>query len=152
MAYLVIMLSCIAVFYRTLKYDIVVDDDYFRHNGKAIKPKHFFDAIQKCLVGLKPVNNKVLDHAITLTIHTVVCMLIYKAFGSIAVSLLFAFNLSNNQVSIWMNGKRSCASTRPMISSTKNWTNCWKNLKKTRLQKKNKNRLYFKIETWPYIL
>ena len=108
MAYLVIMLSCIAVFYRTLKYDIVVDDDYFRHTSKVNNPKYKNKILRlhALLKGLHPVKSKKLDHVITLAIHTAVCMLIYTAFGSLAVSLLFAFNLSNNQVSIWMNGKR----------------------------------------------
>lgn len=49
------------------------------------------------------------DHAITILIHTLVCILIYLGFGandiSFLAALLFAFNPANNQVSVWIAGR-----------------------------------------------
>jgi len=111
MAYLIIMLICVSVYYRTIKYGTVVDDDYFRAHSKQYTYKNIVSRLHYLIKGLHPVKDLKLDHAITIAIHTIVCMLIYSAFGYLSASLLFAVNLSNNQVSIWLNGKRYGANT-----------------------------------------
>lgn len=110
MAYLIILLVCLAVFYRSLKYGIVVDDIANRKkahkypSGEMRRP--LWRRVVRRLNGEHPVHNIVLDHAITLGIHTLVCMLMYRVFGSLPAAILFAVNVGNNQVSLWLNGKR----------------------------------------------
>ncbi len=58
------------------------------------------------LDGHCPPKNLYVDRAITVCIHTIVCLLIYNVFKSLPAALLFAVNVSNNQTSIWLNGKR----------------------------------------------
>lgn len=49
------------------------------------------------------------DHALTMLIHTLVCVFIYLGFGSNDVSflaaLLFTFNPANNQAAVWIAGR-----------------------------------------------
>ena len=104
MEYLIILVVCLAVFFRSLKYGLVVDD--IDNRARVKYPLGFFERIRRALDGYRPIESVFLDHCLTLTIHITVCMLIYFAFGSLAASLLFAVNVSNNQVSLWLNGKR----------------------------------------------
>lgn len=109
MNYLIIIAVCLFVFYRSLKYGIVVDDisNRKRHvtHPKSYN-KNIHSRIFYALNGEFPVKSVVLDHAITVFLHTAVCCSIYHTFNSLPASLLFAVNVGNNQVSLWLNGKR----------------------------------------------
>jgi hypothetical protein len=93
----------------SLKYGIVVDDidNRTRHRQDGYTKKWgFFRNIINRLNGVYPVRNIVLDRVITIAIHTAVCALIYRAFDNLPAAMLFAVNVGNNQVSLWLNGKR----------------------------------------------
>ncbi len=97
------------MFYRSLKYGIVVDDIANRkrleHNAEYYR-RHILSSIRFAFNGEFPVKSIFLDHCLTLGLHTIVCCLIYGIFDNLAASLLFAVNVGNNQVSLWLNGKR----------------------------------------------
>lgn len=107
--YIIITLVCLLVYYRSLNYQPVVDD--IANRKRHLRPNcdknyPFLWRIKRNLGGECPIRSIKLDRILTISIHTLVCLLIYKAFGSLAASLLFAVNVSNNQISLWMNGKR----------------------------------------------
>jgi len=97
------------MFCRSLKYGIVVDDIANRRRleyGNDYYYKHILRRIRFAFNGEFPVRSIPLDHCITLGLHTVVCVLIYHVFNNLPAALLFAVNVGNNQVSLWLNGKR----------------------------------------------
>ncbi|MCP3684356.1 MAG: hypothetical protein GY861_16890, partial [bacterium] len=103
------MLVCLAMYYRSLNYQPVVDDiaNRKKYNNPDFKPnKLSITSIRRNLTGEDPIRNVQIDRVLTIFIHTITCMLMYKAFNSLPASLLFAVNVSNNQVSLWLNGKR----------------------------------------------
>lgn len=121
MEILIIVLFNIIVFWRTLKFSIIVDD--IRHYS-AIKTKKWdkpvdlkdffaqgFAKIQFRLYGGATFGtDPKLDHAVTIFLHTCICVLIYMAFGysqiSFMAAMLYACNPANTQTSIWLNGRR----------------------------------------------
>lgn len=109
MNYLIIVIVCLLMFYRSLRYSIVVDDIGNRRkhleDNKYLR-KNIFQRIYNALNGVLPVKSILLDHSITLSIHTSVCCAIYCVFHNLPAALLFSVNVSNNQVSLWLNGKR----------------------------------------------
>lgn len=98
------------VFFRTLRYDMVIDDNCRKFHTKDL-PKNrllrFYRTTHYSGYGGLPLP---LDHLLTTLLHTLVSITIYLAFGSNAISfmaaLLFSVHPVNNQVSIWLNGKR----------------------------------------------
>ena len=60
-----------------------------------------------------------IDHAITMLLHTLVCIGIYLGFGhngvSFLASLLFAFNPINNQGAVWISGRGYVLSALGMV-------------------------------------
>lgn len=109
MAYIFIFIVCLLIYYPTFKYGPVVDDisnRSRRKKGSWKDTKNILFQIRVRLNGEYPVKSILLDHLITFSLHTSVCFFIYKIFNNLPAALLFSVNLSNNQVSIWMNGKR----------------------------------------------
>jgi len=110
MEYLIILGVCLAVYSQSWNYGPVVDDIGNREKYKLRPSVHYSNSflarIRRRLNGQAPFENIYLDRAITVVIHTAVCLLMFEAFGSLVASLLFAVNVSNNQVSLWLNGKR----------------------------------------------
>ncbi len=112
MEYLIIALINLAVYFRTIFYGLVVDDIHlkgrYRQNG-IINKWRPFNVYQK-LYGAGMFNSDKLDHALTLTLHTIVCCLIYKTFGanyiSFIASILYAIHPVNLQTAVWLNGRR----------------------------------------------
>ena len=112
--YIIIVLVCVGVFYRSLKYGVVVDDlnNRRKHDDpESERVRPLWLRLLRKVDGNYPVKSIFLDHILTLIVHTTVCLLMYKAFGVLEASLLFAVNVGNNQISIWMNGKRYGIST-----------------------------------------
>jgi hypothetical protein len=92
-----------------LKYGVVVDDIDNREkhkNPEFEKKRPLARKIVRRLNGEYPVESIFLDHCITLCIHTLTCCLMYFVFKNLTASMLFAVNVGNNQVSVWLNGKR----------------------------------------------
>lgn len=109
MPIVVIILTCILLYWRTLKFDLVVDD--IRHRGHLkTKPKHWFYGFYGTgTLGF----NTWRDHALAIALHAVICVLMYIALGPVAgdsvafwAAMLYACNPANNQTSIWLNGRR----------------------------------------------
>ncbi|KKM03773.1 hypothetical protein LCGC14_1771070 [marine sediment metagenome] len=106
----VIILLNFIVFFRTLRYSTVIDDNCRRFHEKDV-PKNWFIKFYHITrySGYGGFTTQV-DHLITLLLHTTVCIMIYLIFGrspvSLVTALLFSIHPVNNQTSIWLNGKR----------------------------------------------
>lgn len=97
------------MYYRSLKYGIVVDDILNRkkHNGEKGYPVNsVIYRIIYALNGFLPVKSIMFDRMITICLNMVVSVLIYFVFNNLPAALLFGVNLGNNQVNMWLNGKR----------------------------------------------
>lgn len=109
------ILGVIALLYgRAINYGKVVDDFQAYENFKRAGTVAFRwwpprRAIWR-LHGSATVNNLKKDRIITLLIHALVCCLIFLVLGrdkaSFMAAVLFAVHPVNNQVSVWLNGKR----------------------------------------------
>ena len=102
---LIILITTLFFYRRTVNYGYIIDDiqvathertgRFWRDLWYQIRGHAYFDAKR--------------EHTITLLIHTINCILIYKAFGSNNISflaaMLFAVNPVNNQASVWLSGK-----------------------------------------------
>lgn len=123
MEHLIIILLNFIVYSRTLRYGLVVDD-INRHKPLGIWQKWFVErALKKGKIIAEllaywnslhgsvcwKLNQKV-ERLINIFIHTLCCIMVYEAFGRTQVSfwasILFAVHPANNQVAIWLNGKR----------------------------------------------
>lgn len=110
----IILLNFI-VYFRTLRYDVVIDDNCRKYHVKDL-PKSYFKRIFRLTrysgYGGIPIP---LDHLLTILLHTTTCVAIYFCLGSNTLSfitaLLFSVHPVNNQVSIWLNGKRFAVTT-----------------------------------------
>ena len=109
---LIIILVNFVLYFRTLNYGMIVDDvsrKYKLSLAKTTKQKLtvWTDVLRGS--GTWKINLQ-LDHLLSLLLHTLVSCSIYLAFGKTAASLmaaiLFSIHPANNQVSIWMNGRR----------------------------------------------
>lgn len=122
---LVIVLFNIIIYYKTISYDLVMDDRQWWNN----KMKYGFMRIRevKNLSSLKNIidehlysgttfgTNTKIEHSFTIFLHTAICVLIYLTFGSSNISfcaaMLYSCNPINNQTSIWLNGRRYAINT-----------------------------------------
>lgn len=104
------------VYAKTINYSVIVDDikwyDYIKNGGATVtKWTDWFTVVRQRLYGGATFGiNTAIDHTFTVALFALACSLIYVAFGSNQISLcaalLFAVNAMNNQVSIWLNGRR----------------------------------------------
>ena len=102
----IILLANLVFFSKTLTYRYSSDDIPVYMN-----PPNFRNKWEKrwyWLIGRMRINPQE-DHALTTLIHAIVCVFIYIGFGandiSFIASLLFAFNPTNNQGSVWISGR-----------------------------------------------
>jgi hypothetical protein len=111
MRLLLIIATCVLMYWRTLKYKGIIDD---HDHIKTDKTPNFWKRVWEHFYGIKITNLK-LAHAFNILVHTMVCVLIYYVFGktdiALLTSLLFALNPVNNQCSIWISGKCYAVST-----------------------------------------
>lgn len=120
---LIIIAFNLIVYFRTLKFTIIVDDIrwYKRIDDGMFKDctwRNFFPMrlYGGGTFGVKPIKvmgsdiQPQLDHLFTTMIHTTICVLMYLALGHNSISfwgaMLYACNPINNQTSIWLNGRR----------------------------------------------
>lgn len=109
MEYCIIVFTCLVVYFRSLRYGTVVDDVDNRknHDRPSVEAtRKWYTRLRRKLSGEYPVKNIELDHFINIVINTTNCVLVYACFGSLPAALLFSVCVSNNQVSLWLNGKR----------------------------------------------
>lgn len=102
----IILLVNIVYFAKTICYKYSSDDLPVFHkppktNGKLHKLQCWLDG----RIRIEPQK----DHALTTLIHAIVCVFIYLGFGkndiSFIAALLFSFNPTNNQGSVWISGR-----------------------------------------------
>jgi hypothetical protein len=104
---IIIILALNVLFYaRTLRYNYVSDDIPVHRNPPAFRNK--WHKMFLWVIGAMKINPP-LDHLLTLSIHALIGVFIYLAFGanniSFLAALLFSFNPVNTQGSIWISGR-----------------------------------------------
>ena len=116
---IILIIALVAILYfRIVKFQLVVDDlnryaEMKRRFSVGMTLKNVWGkfSIPEFLYGFGTFGiNIKLDHAFTVAIYAMVCVLIYFAFGqnniSFLAAILYAVNPINHQVSIWSNGRR----------------------------------------------
>ncbi len=101
----IILLLNFVFYLKTIGFNYCSDDIPSSQRGKnKNKLKHWFLVLEG-----HEKSNPQTDHAITTLIHSLVCVGIYLGFGkndiSFLAALLFAFNPTNNQGSVWISGR-----------------------------------------------
>lgn len=113
MEYIIIIIVHLLAYFRSLTYEVVVDDITNRKNKSPEneKKRSLFQRILRKLDGRHPVDSILLDHCLTFIIHLTVCLLIYVIFDNFVAAMLFSILVGNYQVSLWLNGKRYAINT-----------------------------------------
>lgn len=110
--YLLIALIGLLFFYRSIYLGYCVDDKHVSDIAKKNKasfngtPASIKDTLYHCLYGAGLFNNIAFDHLFTTTLHIVNSCLVYAVSGSFLASILFLLSPVNNQVALWLNGRR----------------------------------------------
>jgi hypothetical protein len=113
MQYAIIVIATIAIFYRTLRYGYVVDDDnaaimsfkakeYLWRNPRKV----FTLQAWRVMYGAGLLRDTRFDHGFTILVTACIGCLLYAAFGNIWLSLLWVAHPANNQLTMWLNGRR----------------------------------------------
>lgn len=103
---LTILLVNLIFYFKTLRFKYVSDDIPVYQKPPVYKNKlHKYWLL---LIGASRSKPEI-DHLITMLIHATICMFIYLAFGanniSFLAALLYTFNPTNNQGSVWIAGR-----------------------------------------------
>lgn len=103
MSFIVIILTILILYYPTLSYGLVIDDIewYARIRNGLFKTNPWLRLYGSGTFGL----NVALDHAITLFLHIITCVLIYLALNPLT-AMLYSCHPSNHQTAVWINGRR----------------------------------------------
>ena len=104
----VLLVSTLAVYWRTLKYDLVSDDIPTQRRTTAareVKPDKKFNFFEGLYWDLRGVYNVKRCHVLSLACHTATVVFIYLAFHNFWAALLFAFNPITLMVSTWLAGR-----------------------------------------------
>jgi hypothetical protein len=103
-----ILLVNVLFYWRSIYYNYVSDDIPVHIKSRGMKYKNNLQKRWLQLLGEVRISQKQ-DHLLTLTIHALICVFIYIAFGksniSFIAALLFTFNPMNNQCSVWIAGR-----------------------------------------------
>lgn len=111
-SYLIIIVFNLILFFKTLKYGLAVDDNgSWSHTQHAKKWKKEslsgkINRISILLYGAGLFRDNEKDHLFTMVLVTIFSCLLYACFGNIWLSLLWSSHPINNQVTIWLNGRR----------------------------------------------
>ena len=123
---MIIVGVCIALYARTINYLLVVDCltryELMKNGEKCelkkaglvrwLKYKLYGFGTLGCDFTNKETQQNTIrkDHVLTLTLHTIICCLIYEVLGhddiSFWAAILYAVNPINHQTAIWSNGRR----------------------------------------------
>lgn len=108
MFFRIALIACVnfLLYARTIKYGPVSDDiPTLKSTPKVKNP--FYRFYLRLFEGAK--YHMPTEHIYTISVHSIVAILIYLAFGhtdmSFVAALLFSFNPANNQGSIWVSGR-----------------------------------------------
>ena len=106
------------LFHRSLRCGYVVDDNdrYFKMQEYKKVKFHWHTARNKldflkglannCLYGAGMFKTQQQEHLFTSCIHLIITLLIYTMSGNLMASILWLINPINNQLSLWLNGRR----------------------------------------------
>jgi hypothetical protein len=113
MRLLIILVTVVLAYWRTIKYKFIIDDHDHVKKPEERTPK-LLKRVWEHFYGIKVTNLK-LTHAFSVSIHALVCCLIYLVFGmndiAFLTAMLFALNPVNNQCSIWLSGRAYAITT-----------------------------------------
>lgn len=98
MIYLLIIVWCVLLWYRTKDFKPVVDD-------QVLWSKPVENTLIDRLYGAHTVDNLAIDRAISLSLHCLMSLLVAAVFNPVA-GLLFSVHPTTMQVAVWLNGKR----------------------------------------------
>lgn len=105
---IIILATVYLMYYRTLDYGYIIDDEDKVTNVAKFKPKNKLQYVYWHYKGVIYADHR-LAHLFNILVHMIVSVLVYLAFGHNSVSflsaMLFAVNPVNNQVSLWLAGK-----------------------------------------------
>ena len=110
--YLIILLSSVALFWRCHQLGLVADDDYRYKPAQEYKQLYrekkipISQFVWEILYGAGLFKNVKLDHIFSVALHTLNACLIFKVSSLLPAALLYLCNPVNNQVSLWLNGRR----------------------------------------------
>lgn len=111
MEYLYLFLATVVLFHRAVKLGYIVDDVVMyqfwkKRKSYSLEKFPIKSRVWHALHGAGVFRNRVQEHFFTLAVHYINCCLIYKVSGSLLASLLYLCNPVNNQVALWLNGRR----------------------------------------------
>jgi len=113
--YFQLLLLVLILLLPALKCGLVVDDVNMVNSVRGAKISGLFkinsfkklrEFFRVATYGAGITNNSWQDHAINLTLHCINSLLVLKFTGSMLIAFLWAVNPINNQLSIWLNGRR----------------------------------------------
>ena len=98
---LIIVLVNLVMYFKTLRFGYVSDDipGLREQQTRSKKLRLYYDLLAV------PCGDKQIDHLTSLIVHTLACVFIYLALGSLWAALLFSVNPINNQGAIWISGR-----------------------------------------------
>lgn len=101
MKYMVIVSICLILYLSTLWHEPVVDEQW----GRRILVNKPWRGFFLKLYGAGTFKNIYCDRVLTIVLFSAICCMINYKFGMVP-ALLYAANPINNQISMWMNGRR----------------------------------------------
>jgi hypothetical protein len=111
MEYLLIIAVVFGIYSRSINHGYVVDDDksyvctqgLLRYLAGGAYSKEHWTAL---FYGAGLFKDRVHDNLFRITLTATIACLIYSCFGNIWVALLWAIHPMNNQLTLWLNGRR----------------------------------------------
>jgi hypothetical protein len=112
MEYLFLIALNFLLFYRTIGMGYVVDDNdrlytlQEKRKTNGFKDKPIAYVLDHLTYGAGAFKNLKHDHAATLALNAINAALVFKITGNIYAATLWLINPINNQIAVWMNGRR----------------------------------------------
>lgn len=115
MEYLFLLALTMILFSKSVNCGYVVDDDVRRAKMTSLKadfkekwksPKWFIKFMWNALSAGGVFQNAKQEYIFNATLHFINCSLIYRVSGSLLAAALYLVNPVNNQIALWMNGRR----------------------------------------------
>lgn len=114
MEYLLLSLIVFIFFFKTLQMGYCVDDNYIAENVERHKKSErkipWTYWLYSLLFSAGVLKNVFQEHLFTMALHAANTCMVYKVTGSFMVAFLFAITPVNNQIAIWLNGRRYAVS------------------------------------------
>lgn len=135
MSILLIIAFNLIVFFRTLRFTVITDDikwytikqhgwppfKHYRWRIHQLVADRLYGACTFLNIKWHFNTNVEIDHLVSIVIHTLICVLLYIATGSLLGALLYSCNPMNNQTSMWLNGRRYAVNIALVLLSLIAW-------------------------------